>query len=153
MLEALQSLNLALAFALELGMLAGFAYWGWSASDNVWIQTALAMGLPALVAVLWGWVLAPRARQPLPWLAGLAIKTVLFVLAGIGLYVSGQDLFGVALVGLFAVHQVLAVLWTDPLRLFLKRLKPASFVSARFVARLRACAGLRHGCCAAGPVT
>jgi len=54
----------SLVFISELGMLAGFAWWGFHVADGVagWV---LAVAAPAVAVTLWGQFLAPKAPHPL----------------------------------------------------------------------------------------
>lgn len=103
----LKSLNLALAFILELCMLAAFAYYGFTAASPLPLQIALAVGLPLVVAVIWGFWLAPKASRRLsePWL--LIAKLVFFGLATLALYVAGQPLLAAIMSVLFLVNTLL----------------------------------------------
>ena len=50
--------NLILRFLLELTVLASVGYWGWKQSDG-WVKTLLAVGLPLLMAAIWGTFAVP----------------------------------------------------------------------------------------------
>lgn len=106
----LKSLNLVLAFVLELSMLAAFAYFGFTATSQLPLQITLAVGLPLAVAVIWGFWLAPRASRRLqePWL--VIAKLALFGLATLALYVTGQPLPAVILGVLFLANTALLYL-------------------------------------------
>jgi len=103
----LKSLNLALAFILELCILAAFAYFGFTSASQLPLQIVLAIGLPVVVGVIWGIWLAPRSSRRLkePWL--LIAKIVLFALATVALYVAGQTLAALILGVLFLVNTTL----------------------------------------------
>jgi hypothetical protein len=51
-----------LAFAAELGSLAGLALWGATAPSGWVARVLLGAGLPLAAALLWGAFAAPRAR-------------------------------------------------------------------------------------------
>ena len=53
--------NLVLRFLLELSALAATAYWGFSTTSGV-TQWVLGLGAPALVAVVWGLFVSPKAK-------------------------------------------------------------------------------------------
>ena len=59
----LRAINAGIAFALELAMLAAFAYWGYWVGEGVIIRWALAIGLPLVAIVLWSLLFAPRAQN------------------------------------------------------------------------------------------
>jgi hypothetical protein len=81
--------NEALAFLLELAMLAGLAWWGASLHASLLTRVLLAVAAPLMVAVVWGLFAAPRSRFRLPLAGVLAVKTVVFVATAIAVYSSG----------------------------------------------------------------
>ncbi len=110
-LTALQYANLALSFLLELSLLVALAYWGFHAGTGTIGQIALGIGIPLLVAVLWGIFLAPRATVRLPAVPRFVVELVLFGLAVAGLAAAGQPslawVFGLILV----VNRILIIVW------------------------------------------
>ncbi len=110
-MEALAGLNLALAFALELAMLAAFAYFGFRATDHALMRWVLALALPLLVAALWGAILAPKAANRLPMVPGVLLSLGLFLLAASALYGSAQPGLAVIMAVAAVLHAALALLW------------------------------------------
>jgi hypothetical protein len=110
-LSGLKTLNLALAFILELGLLAAFAYGGWQTGDALWTKIVFALGAALLVAVVWSIFAAPasRRRLPQPWLA--LLKLVLFGAGALVLFVTGQPMLAVILFVFFLVNLGLAFVW------------------------------------------
>ncbi len=78
----MKSTGAALVFLAEMGMLIGFVMLGLSFGDGP-LSVVLAVVMPAVVAVLWGIFLAPRAPRPLPSFVGAVCRLVL-LLAGAG---------------------------------------------------------------------
>lgn len=107
----LASLNLALAFALELAMLAAFAYFGYQAVDHMVWRWVLAIFLPLGAAGLWGVLLAPKATHRLPLVPGVVLALGMFLLAAFALYRSGQPTLALVMAVAAVLHAVLAVLW------------------------------------------
>jgi hypothetical protein len=68
------------AFVAELMMLAALVYVGVMLAGSVAGRVALAVGLPVVVAVIWGRWLAPRAPRRLPFRTGLILKIALFAI-------------------------------------------------------------------------
>ena len=95
-MQAVKALNLAIRFfVVELGALAGAAYWGFEATSGpgqLWL-TVLA---PVAVIVVWGLFIAPKARVQLPKQAALAIELVLLGLVAVGLASAGPVWLGIA---------------------------------------------------------
>ncbi|RYE07782.1 MAG: DUF2568 domain-containing protein [Hyphomicrobiales bacterium] len=92
-MTSLKNGNLALAFALELAMLAGFALAGWNATPVLWLRLLLAVALPAMAIFLWAVWAAPKAKKrrlkPGPLMLFKVIifgfATLAWALAGAGL--------------------------------------------------------------------
>ena len=111
MTVVLKSLNLALAFALELAMLVAFGIWGYHAGHTPLVRYLLAIGLPVFVAALWGAVMAPRAKRRLRGAAYLAVKLVLFSLAAVALATSGMVMAAIVFAALCVLNTVLLYIW------------------------------------------
>ena len=63
MITILKSLNLALAFLLELCLLAALGYWGFRVGSGWIARIALGVGAPAVVIAIWGIFLAPTSSH------------------------------------------------------------------------------------------
>lgn len=101
-----KTLNLGVAFVIELCMLAAFAYWGFH--DYGWAVCIIA---PVLAIIIWGLLAAPKAsrRLPQPWLA--ILKLMLFGLAAVALYIAGQKLPALIFIAVAVINLVLANYW------------------------------------------
>src|SRR5580765_757158 len=95
--------NLVLRFLLELSALAATAYWGFSTKSGV-TQWVLGLGAPALVAVVWGLFVSPKARIELPHPAQFAIELLVWAAAALALAAAGQPVLGIV----FAVVAVIS---------------------------------------------
>lgn len=109
----LKAFNLAVAFMLELCMLAALAYWGFQASESVFIKLLLGVGAPVIVAVIWGLLLAPRSERRLTGFSYLLLKFILFGAAAISLVAAGQTTWAVIFAVVSVVNQVLLMLWNQ----------------------------------------
>jgi hypothetical protein len=111
MLTIVKALNLALAFLLELCLLAALGYWGFRVGSGGIARIMLGVGAPAVVIVIWSIFLAPTSSRRLrdPWL--LLAKIVLFGAATAALYVAGRPIPAGILAALFVVNSILAVVW------------------------------------------
>ena len=78
-MQLIKTINLTLAFLLEIGMYVSFGYFGFQCSKNVVLKYGLMMGLPLVVMVLWGLFAAPKASYRLE-----SSHRVLFELALLG---------------------------------------------------------------------
>ncbi len=111
MTSALKPINLALAFILELAMLAAFAYWGFRTGSTGLAKGALGVGVPLIVALIWGMFMAPRAARRLKGASYFVLKGVLFLLATLGLAVAGQVVSAIIFVVLTLINTALQILW------------------------------------------
>ena len=95
-MSGLRGVTLAVRFGCELAMLGALAYWGFQVGDGVgaWV---LGLGAPVLAAVVWGALVAPKARWPVPIPTRVVIELVLFGAAAGALAVAGQPLAAVVL--------------------------------------------------------
>jgi alpha-beta hydrolase superfamily lysophospholipase len=89
-MQLIKGLNLALAFGLELAMLAALAYWGLETGGGTAARLLLAVGAPAAAVVIWSRWLAPTSGHRLrrPWLK--IVTAVMFALAATALYAADQ---------------------------------------------------------------
>jgi hypothetical protein len=88
---------LGVRFVLELALLGVLGWWGWSVTDGWW-RVVSALLLPALAGVVWGMVVAPRARLTVPSIVRVVVEVVLFVAAGAALAWLTHPALGAALV-------------------------------------------------------
>lgn len=114
-MQALRWANAAVAFLLELALLAALAYWGVTADEDLLVRIALGVGAPALVILVWATLLAPKSRRRLrmPWL--LIAKLVLFGLGAYALATTGRVGLAVTLAAVAAVSLVVTAIWGEQL--------------------------------------
>jgi len=107
----MKAANLALRFLLELAALAAFAYWGatgpWSSS----VRVGLAVGTPAVAALVWGLFVAPRSRVALPTLARLGIGLAVFLSAAAALAARGHGRLAGGFALMAVLNTVLLLVW------------------------------------------
>jgi uncharacterized protein DUF2568 len=108
--------NLGIRFLLELCLLAAFGYWGATASGSTLTNIALAIGVPLVVCVVWGYFVAPRAVRPLPTLSWVAVQLVLFGLGWIALAGRSAEILGAVLFGVTAINLAILVALGEPRR-------------------------------------
>jgi len=111
MLNALKWVNLGLAFALELCMLAAFAYWGARTGNGALAKVALGVGAPLLAIVVWGLFMAPRAMFPLPTLIHVAFFLVIFGVAAFALARAGQPTLATVFAVVSVLNYIAASIW------------------------------------------
>jgi polyferredoxin len=102
--QPLHAANEALAFLLELCMLAALAWWGATAVSALAGRVALAIICPLAAIVGWWLFAAPRARIRLPLAGVLAVKAVAFGAGTAALYAVGQHLLAIVFAVVAAVN-------------------------------------------------
>jgi hypothetical protein len=112
-LTILKNANLALAFFLELGVLASLGYWGFQTGQGMPIKIALGIGAPILAIVIWALFGAPKATWHLEGFWRLLLQIIFFGGAALALYVAGQRGLGVAFALIFILNTLLAYLWNQ----------------------------------------
>jgi len=100
-------INAAVAFGLELSMLAAFGYWGYKIGNGLVVKWLLALALPLIAGVLWGYVLAPKAPYRLDTNIRVVVELMLFLLAAYALYRLGHATLAVVFAALAVIVQVL----------------------------------------------
>ncbi len=109
----LKAINLALAFVLELVMIAAYAYWGFRLTDSLLLNVALGIGAPLLVMVIWGLFLAPRSEKRLTGASYLVLKSVLMGGSMMALAVAGQPTAAIIFAVVAVINQGLLILWNQ----------------------------------------
>jgi hypothetical protein len=107
-MTALRAASLAVRFVLELGALAALAWWGSGTGSSVMVNVVLGLGLPLLMAAVWGAFVAPKARRRLPDPERLLVEVVIFGAATLALAASGAVVLG-AVFGVLAFATCLLV--------------------------------------------
>ena len=113
-------INLAVRFLLELSALLAMGVWGWRQSEG-WFRFVLALGIPIIVAVVWGTFAVPNdpsrsgaAPIAVPGILRLAIELAVFVLAVWTLYDLGYTRLSWILGIIVAIHYITSydrILW------------------------------------------
>ena len=95
-MSGLRGVVLTVRFLCELGMLIGLVYWGFTVGDGAaaWV---LGIGAPAIVAVIWGTFIAPKATRPLSIPFRVSIEIDLFVLTAVALWFADAPAAAIAL--------------------------------------------------------
>lgn len=109
MFASLRAGNLVLAFAVELAMLAGFAWAGWAATPILWLRIILAIALPGVAILMWAVWAAPKAKKrrlkPGPL---LLFKFLIFAAATLAWWLAGLSLIA-AIFGTLAAINLLGI--------------------------------------------
>ena len=108
---ALKGINLAVRFLLELCMLAAVGYWGFKTQSGWGMRLMLGIGLPLLIAGVWGLFVAPKAIYPLSGIPHLVLSLILLGSGALALFASGQPTLGWVYMIALSVNQVLLIVW------------------------------------------
>ncbi|MGT2424850.1 DUF2568 domain-containing protein [Amnibacterium kyonggiense] len=103
-MRSLLGLNAALAFVLELALLAAGVGIGLLVPAPFAVRVVVAVLLPVLVIAFWATAVAPRAPRRLSPRPRLIAQTALFALAVIGLAAVGQVVWALVLAVLVAAR-------------------------------------------------
>ena len=101
-------------FLLELALLGGAAVAGWRAGGGGIPGALLLILAVAVVAVVWGLAVAPRARRRWPDPSRLILEFVIFALVGGALAATGSPVAGLVLAGASAAVAVAIRLLGEP---------------------------------------
>lgn len=110
-MQVLKGINLLVRFLLELSMLAAVGYWGFKTHSGWTLKILFGIGLPILIAVIWGIFMAPRSEHRL---RGVSFTIMDFILLGSGaiaLYASGQATLAWIYAAMLIIQEVLRLVW------------------------------------------
>jgi hypothetical protein len=112
-MNALKGINLAVRFLLELCMLASVGYWGFTTHSSWAMRILLGIGLPVLIATIWGVFMAPRSAHRLH---GALFTIMDFILLGSGavaLYASGLVNLAWIYAAVLVISEILRLVWNQ----------------------------------------
>lgn len=73
-------------------MLAALGYWGFKSGDSAATQWLLGIGAPALVALVWGAFIAPKATVEVPRAVWIGLQVIVFGAAALALAAAAPSL-------------------------------------------------------------
>jgi Protein of unknown function (DUF2568) len=112
-LTTIKNANLALAFLLELGVLAALAFWGFHNGSGTLAKIVLGIGAPVLAIIVWALFGAPQATWHLEGIWRLLLQIVVFGSAAVALYAADQRILGVAFALLALLNNTLMYVWAQ----------------------------------------
>ncbi len=110
-MQILKTLNLALAFLLELAMLASIGYWAYQQGKSPILKWVLLIILPLAAMILWGIFAAPKSQYRLDFNARILFEIVMFSLAAFLLYKAGQSTLSLCFAALSIVSITIAFIY------------------------------------------
>ncbi|GCE24820.1 hypothetical protein KDA_03040 [Dictyobacter alpinus] len=111
MLTLLKNINLAIAFLLELCMIASLGYWGFTTGNGMILKIILGLGAPILAIILWGIFGAPRSNWQLQGLAYVAFKFIIFSVAIAALFATQQKQLSIVFIIVLVINHILLSIW------------------------------------------
>jgi hypothetical protein len=103
----IRTINLGIAFMLELAVLFAVGHWGFSLTGGLPVRLLAGLGGAALMAALWGVFAAPKATVPLHGVADVAFRIGWFGVGALAFWSAGPPTAGVALALLYVVNALL----------------------------------------------
>jgi len=111
LLPALKNINLALAFLLELAVLAALGYWGFSTGEGTVARIGLGVGIPIVAVIVWAIFGAPRSTRRLQGFGLLILRVIFFGSAVVALLAASQPLLGIVFALICVVNLALIYAW------------------------------------------
>jgi hypothetical protein len=104
----LRYVNQLVVFLLELVMFGALGFYGFQKGSGTTTKYALAVILPAIAVLLWGYYAAPKSshRLPMPYLA--LFRGVFFLCAAYLLYECGQKNWALLVAALAPITQAIS---------------------------------------------
>ncbi|MCA9346851.1 YrdB family protein [Candidatus Saccharibacteria bacterium] len=109
-MEILKSINLAIRFMLEICTLIATGMFGFSLSKNIILRVVLAIVCTAIIAVIWGLFVAPKASQriELPW--RILLEMVVFGIATMSLIRTNHVYLAMVFAIAVIINQILLLI-------------------------------------------
>ncbi|NGQ96263.1 YrdB family protein [Brevibacillus sp. SYP-B805] len=107
----IKSANLALRFFLELCGLAALGYWGFHTGKEPVTKSALGIGTPLLIAIVWAMLGSPGAPVKLSFPLRLLLELVVFGMPAIALYAAGKLGLAVTYGIVVVINRILMFIW------------------------------------------
>ena len=110
-METLKTLNLGLAFLLELLLALAVGFCAYALPLSLPLKAGLTVLAPAVLILFWSLFLAPKARSRMPMPGLLLTKLVLFGASAAGLYGVGGTGPAIAFGALILVNMAGVLVW------------------------------------------
>ena len=113
MILGLKGANLALAFLLELVVVAALAWWGWTTGTNALVKVALGTAAPLVAIGIWAVFGAPRSARRLKGWAYWLLRLALYTAGAVAIYAAGLPTTALAFAVVGAVNLALGYAWNQ----------------------------------------
>ena len=92
-------------------MLAAVGYWGFTTHSGWTMKILLGIGLPVLIAVIWGMFMAPRSTHRLSGIPFTVMDILLLGSGAVALYASGQVNLAWTYAIVLVISEILRLVW------------------------------------------
>jgi Protein of unknown function (DUF2568) len=110
-MNALKGINLLVRFLLELCMLAAVGYWGFSTHSSSTMKILFGIGLPVLIALIWGIFMAPKSTRRLRGAPFTVMDIILLGSGAVALYASGLANLAWIYAAVLIISEALRLVW------------------------------------------
>ncbi|WP_069759247.1 YrdB family protein [Streptomyces sp. LUP47B] len=107
----MKAANLGVLFLIELGALAGAAYWGFT--RDVGASWLLGLAAPAVLVAVWALFGSPRAKYKARGAGRVGFEVLWFGAGALALFAAGAHLWAFALAVVCVVSKTLVVAWSQ----------------------------------------
>ncbi|MER6283580.1 YrdB family protein [Streptomyces sviceus] len=105
----MKAANLGVLFLIELGALAGAAYWG--CTRDVGAPWLLGLAAPAVLVALWALFGSPRAKYKTRGAGRVGFELLWFGAGAVALFAAGAHVWAFALAAVCVLSKALAAVW------------------------------------------
>jgi hypothetical protein len=106
-MEMIKTINLAVAFFLEMAMLVAFAYFGFHFPENTVMKFLLVITLPVIAVLLWGYFAAPKSKHRLQQPSRVLFSLTMFGAAIFLLNMTGKSMLAAVFAIMVIINQLL----------------------------------------------
>ena len=110
-MDALKSINVAVRFLLEMCILIAIGYWGFKTGSGWFLKILLGIGVPLLIAMIWGTFGAPKATYHLNGFNLLLLEVIVFGSGVAALYVTKNYSLAWGFAAIVIANRILMFVW------------------------------------------
>ena len=92
-------------------MLAAVAFWGFKTQNSWLMKILLGIGLPVVIAAIWGMFIAPKADHRLTGVPYYVLELILFSTGAFSLFAGGKPTLGWVYTITLIVNTILLAVW------------------------------------------
>lgn len=107
------TLNLGVRFLLEIVAIASLAYWGYRLPSATATKIAISVIAPLLLIVVWAFVVAPGADNPLSQTTRMLIGSLLLLFSSAALATTGHTRPAIVIAVVIVLNTILMLAFPD----------------------------------------